>query len=172
MATQTTKYEDPIIKKYADLVKAKTNVFKEIYQGDPIRVPVSLLPCLIISKIETRVGQISNAEDEHAVGMRMTIITDIRKDLSTNDNDARIIEGVASLYDIVEGRTETTYKLKSQSLLDILRTNQLVDQTYNLRTDLSTLTRVDYGETLRDREPESWSIEARIEFVAQFIQNR
>ena len=172
MSDKSTKYEDPIIKKYADLIKAKTNVFKEIYQGDPLRVPSSLLPCLIISKIETRVGQVSNVEDEHGIQMRMTIITDIRKDLSTNENDSRIIEGIASLYDICEGRDATTYALKDQSILDILRTNQIVDASKNLRTDLSTLTRVDYGETLRDREPEMWSIEARVEFVAQFIQNR
>lgn len=170
--TESAKYEDPIIKKYGDLVEAKTKVFKRIYQGDPIRIPTSLLPCLIISKIETRIGQTSNVEDEHGIAMRMTVITDIRQDLSTNENDAKLIEGVASLYDLVEGRNATTYALKDQSLLDILRTNQVVDATYNLRTDLSTLTRVDYGETLRDREPELWSIEARIEFVAQFIQNR
>lgn len=168
----SSKYTDPIIKKYSDLIKAKTNIFKKIYQGDPIRIPASMLPCLIISKVETRVGQTSNVEDEHGIAMRMTVITDIRKELSTNENDSQIVEGIASLYDICEGRDNTTYALKDQSLLDILRTNQLVDATYNLRTDLSTLTRVDYGETLRDRDPEMWSTEARIEFVAQFIQNR
>lgn len=172
MTNQSTKYEDPIIKKYADLIKSQTNVFKEIYQGDPIRVPASLLPCLIISKIETRVGQTTNVEDEHGIALRMTIVTDIRQDLSTNENDSKLVEGIASLYDIVEGRDATTYALKSSSILDILRGNQVVDATYNLRTDLDTVTRVDYGETLRDREPELWSIEARIEFVAHFIQNR
>lgn len=166
------KYEDPIIKKYSDLIKAKTNNFKAIFQGDPIRIGSSQLPCLIISKIETRVGQTSNTEDEHGIQMRMTVITDIRQELSTNDNDSKIVEGIASLYDICEGRDETTFALKDTSILDILRTNQLVDATYNLRTDLSTLTRVDYGETLRGRDPELWSTEARIDFVAQFIQTR
>ncbi len=172
MTTSVTKYEDPIIKKYIDLVKAKTNVFKAVFQGDPIRIGTSQLPCLIISKLETRVTQTTNVEDEHGVNMRMTIITDIRKELSTNENDAHIVEGIASLYDICEGRDATTYALKDSSILDILRTNQVVDASKNLRTDLTTITRVDYGETLRDREPELWSTEARIDFVAHFIQNR
>ena len=71
----------------------------------------------------------------------------------------------------MEGR-ETDYSLKSSSILDILRANPVVDASNNLRTDLGTSTRVDYGETLRGRAPELWSIEATVQFVAHFTQNR
>lgn len=164
-------YEDPIIKKYIDLLKAKMPDIKQWYQGDPIRIPVSNLPCVLISKTETRIGPFTNAEDEHGIEMRITVITDIRSELSTQEDEKRVVAGVAKLYQLVEER-DTDYTLKDTSILDILRSNQVVDASNNLRTDLNTLTRVDYGETLRDRDAGLWSIEARIIFVAHFIQNR
>lgn len=164
-------YRDPLVQKYIDLITAKTNVFKVFYQGEPVRIPTTNLPCCIISKKATQIGQITNAEDGHEVGLTFTVVTDIRNELSTNENDATIVEGIAKLYDIIEGRNDD-YTLKDTSLLDILRTNQLVDGTGNLRTDLSQPTRVDYGETLQNRDPEEWRVEARVEIVAEFIQTR
>jgi hypothetical protein len=164
-------YSDPIIRKYIDLIKANTSAIVAFYEGEPIRVSVSNLPCVIISKQETRVGPLNNADDEHAIGMAITVIADIRKDLSTEENIAAIAPGVATLYDIMEGREENL-TLKTTSILDILRGNLLVDSTTGLRTDLGSITRVDYGQTLRDRAPEAWSIEARVDFVAAFHQVR
>ncbi|WP_425905728.1 hypothetical protein [Nitrobacter sp. TKz-YC02] len=155
-------YTDPIIKKYIDLIKTNTSALKAFYQGEPIRLPVSNLPCAIISKRETRVGPLTNAEDEHGIGMSITIVADVRKDLSTEDNIAKAVAGVSTLYDLIEGRNDDL-TLKDQSILGILRSNIVVDAARNLRTDLGSMTRVDYGTTLRDRAPEEWSIEARID---------
>lgn len=164
-------YIDPIIKKYTDLIAGMMPDFKVIYQGEPTAVPASNLPCLIISKRATAVGKETNVEDAHEIGLSFTVVTDIRSELSTSQTEGQIIEGVAQLYDMVEGR-EADYTLKTNSLLGILRGNLWVDQTANLRTDLSTVTRVDYGETLQKRDPTEWRIQARIDVVAQFIQNR
>ena len=46
-------YEDPILKKYVELIKAGVPELKSFYYGDPIRVPKSNLPTLIISKTNT-----------------------------------------------------------------------------------------------------------------------
>ena len=97
-------YVDPVIQTYIDLIKANTPAIKAFYQGEPIRIPNSNLPCAIISKRETRVGPLTNAEDEHGIGMSITIIADIRKDLSTEENVSQAVAGVSTLYDIVEGR--------------------------------------------------------------------
>ena len=162
-----TTYSDPIIGKYFDLVKANTSAFKAFFQGDPIRVPASMLPCLIIAKRETRVGPHTNSQDEHGIQFVATVLADVRKDLT---DDAKTVAGIGMLYDLVEGRN-ADYTLKSNSLLGILRENINLDPASNLRTDLTTITRVDYGTT-RQRDLESWSIEAEIEFVAHFTQNR
>lgn len=162
-------YEDVVIKKYIELIKSKTNVFKKFYIGDPIRVPISNLPACIISRNETRVAAENNAQDEHGMQMTLTVVTDIRKDIS---DDSSFAQGTASLYNIIEGRDETTLKLKEESILNILRNNLLVDASSNLRTDLGTLTRVDYGMTIDKRQVDFYALEAQVEFVAHFIQVR
>lgn len=162
-------YTDPIISKYIDLIKANTNIFKGFYIGDPMRVPMSSLPALIISKNETIAGKLTNAEDEHGIAMILTVITDIRADVK---DDKELAPGITSLYNIIEGRESDTLKLKTDSVLHILRNNLVVDASNNLRTDLTSNTRVDYGMTIGKRAPDMWAIEAQVEFVASFIQLR
>ena len=162
-------YEDPIIKKYIELIKASCPKIKAYYQGDPFNIPKSNLPAMILSKAQTNVTQLTNAEDAHQIGLVLTLVTDIRD--QRNDND-QITPGIAQLYDIIEGRDDGTYKLKTTSILNILRTNQLVDATYNLRTDLSTLTRANYGMVLGKRSPEGYSTEGQVEFIATYSQIR
>jgi hypothetical protein len=164
-------YDDPIISKYIELIKANNGEIKTYYQGEPIRIAASLLPCCIISKTGTNVGPITNAEDAHELGLRITIITDVRSELSSEESNTAIVKGVATLYDLMEGRN-ADYSLKDTSILDILRGNIDVDVANNLRTDLGSVTRVDYGLTLRDRAPEQWTIEARLDFTANFSQVR
>lgn len=163
-----TPYSDPVISKYFDLIKSKTDVFRGFYQGDPIRIPDSSLPAIIISKAQTLAGQFSNAEDEHALALVLTVITSIRADAGDFEG---IAAGVASLYDILEGREED-YKLKTTSVLHILRNNLLVDVANGLRTDLGTVTSVDYGMTLGKRAPEAWGVEGQIKFAAHLTQIR
>lgn len=166
-------YEDSIIKKYTALIASKCDGrIKYFYQGDPIKIPNSNLPCCIISKSQTRVAAETNAEDAHEISLSITIVTDTRSDLSTNEDVSHVAPGIASLYDIVEGRDADTYKLKPTSILGILRNNQLMDSANNLRTDLRSVTRIDYGEAIRQRNPEIYSIEARVEIVVNFIQVR
>lgn len=163
-------YEDPIIKKYIDLIKAACPAVKTYYQGDPIRIPKSNLPAVIIAKSQTNVNVLTNLEDAHAVGLIITVVTDIRDERS---DDQAIAPGIAALYDIIEGREiDGTYKLKATSLLNILRTNQIVDATYNLRTDLGTITRADYGMTLGKRTPDGYATEGQVEFIATYSQAR
>lgn len=161
-------YKDPILKKYSDLITASTSIFKAIYFGDPIRIPNSSLPALVISKIDTKVGNLSNVEDVHSVRISLTVVSDIRDTIS---DDKTMVPGVNSLYNIMEGRA-VDYTLKKDSLLYILRHNVEIDPGNNLRTDLSTMSRIDYGLTMGKRKAEAWSIEGMLEITANFMQNR
>lgn len=168
----TNIYKDPIIQKYFDLIKSKLGdgAFKQYYQGDPIVLPgKSLMPCLILAKAETRVGPLTNSDDEHSQRLLLTVVTDVRDEI--NDDDA-ITPGTAALYDIMEGRESDTLKLKTTSLLHIIRNNILVDAALNLRTDLASVTRVDYGMTVGKRAKDAWAVEGQIEFVCNFNQVR
>lgn len=162
-------YTDPVIKKYTDLIKDNSGVFKSFYQGDPVRVPASNLPCLIISRDETRISRLANVEDEHAMALILTVITDIRDEIQ---DEKALVPGLAALYNIIEARDDTTYKLKEDSVLGILRGNQLVDETYNLRTDLDTITSADYGATVGKRQENAWALEGQVRFIAHFTQLR
>ena len=163
-------YVDPIIKKYQDLIKAAMpGVFKAFYQGDPIMIPASNLPALVLSKTQTRVGVHSNAQDEHEIGLVLTVVTDIRAEVN---DDKDVTPGIARLYDILEARDSTTYALKSNTVLNVLRSNIQVDASYNLRTDLGSITSVNYGLTVGKREKESFAVEGQVEFIATFQQVR
>ena len=164
-------YADPVITAYIALLKSKCGAIKEYYQGEPIRIPTSNFPCAILSKRQTRVGPLNNADDQHEMGISITIIADVRQDLNTQDGAEAAVAGVATLYDIIEGRN-ADLTLKETSILDILRSNMMVDAAHGLRTGLGSITNVDYGLTLRDRSPEAWSIEARVDIVSTFHQPR
>ncbi len=164
-------YKDPIINKYIELIKAKMPAIKSFYQGDPFRVPKTNLPACIISKTQTMVGPLTNAEDSHQIGITITIITDIRDERS-NENEELVTPGIAQLYDIIEGREDTTYLLKDTSLLDVLRTNILIDASRNLRTDLGSITRIDYGLTIGKRSPEGYATEGQVDFLSTYSQLR
>lgn len=164
-------YKCPIAKKYIDLIVGIVGegIFRGLYYGDPIRVPASNLPALIISKDETRISNITNTEDQHLIAFTLTVITDIRDQIN---DDKSIAPGVAKLYNIIEGRESDTLKLKTKSLLHILRNNLDVDISLGLRTDLGSITRADYGMTVGKRDQEAWATEAQLEFIAQFVQIR
>lgn len=164
-------YNDPVITAYINLMKAHNASIQTFYYGEPLRIPASNLPCAIISKRETRVGPLNNSDDQHEMGITITIVTDIRKDLSTEENIAETVPGVSSLYDIVEGRNDDL-TLKETSILSILRSNLLVDKAHGLRTDLASVTRVSYGATLRNRPAQEWSIEASVDILSTFHQVR
>lgn len=167
-----SNYRDPVIAQYIALIKENCDgAIRHFYEGEPVAVPTSNLPCLVISKQETRVGVLNNAEDQHGMAMTMTLIADIRKDLSTQEDRDKVAAGVSTLYELIEGRNKNL-TLRDNSILGILRGNILVNETYGLRTDLGSITRVDYGQTLRDRSKEAWTIEAQVDFVAHFAQAR
>lgn len=163
------QYQDPILKKYADTIHAANKQFKRVYFGDPMRVGVSETPALILAKVDTNVINMTNVEDRHAVRISLTVVSDIRNTIS---DDKLMVSGINSLYDIMEGRDEDTYELKPSSLLYVIRHNVEIDVGKNLRTDLSTITRIDYGMTFDKRLPNSWAIEGMLEFIATFTQVR
>src|SRR4051812_10747204 len=113
-------YTDPIIQNYIDLIKAHTGAIKAFYQGEPLRLPNCDLPCAFISKRETRVGPLTNAEDGHDIGLTITIVADVRSDLGTESGADNAVAGISSLYDLMEGR-DADYTLKDTSILGILR---------------------------------------------------
>jgi len=162
---------DPIIKKYFDVIKAATgSAFKSYYYGDPIRIPNSSLPALIGARRSSRTSTASNAEDIHRITLVFTVVSDVRNDIQ---DDKTMTAGNARLYDLIEGRDESTLQLKSSSLLGILRKQALeLDPAHQLWGDIDSPTQIDYGLVANKRANPSWSIEGAITTVASLVQIR
>lgn len=162
-------YKDTICQKYVQLITSLIpGYFKGIYYGDPVRIPASNYPALIIYKNTTAIRAIDNASDEHQISLTINVATFIGREIN---DDLSVRAGVADLYDLMEGRDEN-YKLKAGSIVNIIRNNQIMDSANNLRTDLATMTRTDYGLTYGKREKDAYSVEGLVEFVVNFIQLR
>jgi hypothetical protein len=162
-------YVDPIIKKLFDTIDASDGgSIKRFFYGDPLLVAKSDLPILIASKDNTIIGDESNAEDYHRMNIVLTLVVDIRQSLGDDDN-YDVHAGWQKLYDIIEGR-ESTFELKSTSLIDILRSNE--DLGNNAHIDLQNPMNVDYGLTLGKRGENSWAWEANITVPIFFSQIR
>lgn len=162
-------YTDPIIQKYLDLFKAKNKDIKGVFHGEPYQIAASEMPAVFITKRGTEVSVLTNSQDQHEMLLRITVVVDIRSEINEHKH---IVAGVAKLMEIIEGRTPGTFVLKDTSLLNILRTNVTVDSANNLRTNLGSITRVDYTEVLNRRNDGNWFVESHIEFVASFAQTR
>jgi hypothetical protein len=165
-----TPYQDPVINAYIEMIKKYTgNTIKKFYQGDPIRIPVSNMPAIIVAKRQTMTSYATNAEDSHKVTLVITVVADIRNDIS---QDTALVPGMGALYDLMEGRDPTTLQLKPSSLLSIIRHNVDVNQQFQLFTDVDTPTKIDYSMTLGKRGEDMFGLEGSLTTVCTCIQLR
>ncbi|CCD89850.1 protein of unknown function [Bradyrhizobium sp. ORS 285] len=160
---------DPLIQKYIELIKANTSAFKTFYVGDPIAIPASNMPALIITRQSTAAQPATNAEDLHKLTLQFCVVADVR---STITDDKTLVPGYQLLYDLMEGRDPSTLQLKSGSLLNILRHNIDIDQAHQIWTDIDTPTRIQYATYQNKRGSPSWSIEGTLSAVASIVQLR
>ena len=166
--TQPARYVDPILKLYADLLTNGNKAIKKVHYGET-NIGQSELPAIVISTERVETNAFSNAEDQHAIQIRVRVITSVLKDI-TGDNQ-KVQAGLSQLYDIIAGRNESDLKLKSTSLLDILRSNDRLGPNLKVITDLDTSTSIDYGSTVQGDDG-AWSLEGEISFTAHFNQLR
>lgn len=165
-------YSDPIIQKIFTVIQAKNGEIKKYYEAFPKMIADSEFPAIVISKVRTEVGSFSNAQDQHSISLALTLITSVRSGLSTANTQVDTVAGVERLYDLMEGRNNLDYSLKTTSLLSILRNNLNLDVGNNLRIQLEVPMTIDYGEARRDEKPELWTQEANIAFDCHFVQAR
>lgn len=155
-------YKDPFITKLIEKFNAEgPEELRHKYKyGDVLIVPKDELPIVTIAKQNLSVGDASNYEDDHVVGIIMNVLYDYTKDL-TQDYD--IVAGVNSLYGWCEGRG-SDYQLLPKTLLAVLRKYQVLDKNVWISIGPSETTRVDYGIGRERRGQGIFSVEAAIRF--------
>src|SRR5690348_10168252 len=132
---------DRLIQKYIALIKSKTSVFKAIYVGDPMKIPASRMPALVITRQGSSTQAVTNGEDQRNVTLQFTVVVDVRPDIQ---DDKLPVPGYGTIYDIVEGCGQDM-KLKASSLLGIIRGNLDIDSANQVWTDVSGPTRIQYA---------------------------
>ena len=163
-----SSYKDPIIETYLNLIKTQRGDIRKYFNGLVTKVAASECPCIMIGIDNTEVNESNNVDDEHRLNLILVLVTDIRQNY---EDSVRIDNGVNKVQDILIGR-ESNLKLKSNSILNIIRTNVDADSTYNLRTDLGEITVATPKEITVGRLAEHWSTEGTISFQAYFSQER
>lgn len=162
------KYSDPVLAKYIDTIKGiMGDRFKAYYQGNPDAIPKMHRPAFVIYRNRTEVSAFTNDEDQYAQYLTIHVVVDSR---DTVNNDPTIVAGPDMLIELVEGRN-ADYTLKQESVLGIIRSLAFMDPT-GIRTDLGSVTNVDYGISVNERGQGETVHEAVIQFIAHFIQSR
>lgn len=155
-------YKDPIVQLIIDMLNENgpSKLDGRYINGDVLMPNQSELPMAYIAKDTTKMGAASNMEDEHLHSLVLTVILDMKQDL---DEAYDMVAGTPELYEMVEGRDDTTYQLKADSLLYNLRkSQQLADKTWiGVRDTVD----VNYGIGIARRGPGIFSVEATVRFT-------
>ena len=119
---QTTGYKKTVPDTLLALFKSKLgeSIFKAYYMGDPIIIPHSLLPAMIISEPATDYDDGPTGFDEIKHNVLIQICFDKRSEFGKKDKEATLERTIDN---IAQGRDETTGDYKDISIVGILRRN-------------------------------------------------
>lgn len=162
-------YKDPIIRKLIDILNTDghVNLKNRYYEGDPVLIPRNNLPAVFITKVDTDIAEHTNLEDESTMVFNLNLVVDMTQDLNKTQKS---VTGEALLYQYMEGRDDTTYDLKTNSMVYVLRKNQQADT--DLFISVGTPVRVRYGVNVEKRGKGVVTAEANLIVTVRHHQTR
>jgi len=145
------------------LIKANINNadYKAIYVGDPVFIPSSTLPCIIINPESNSIETNDTAQDMHRQEFTITYAMDKRKELNKVPD---YVVTVKKMLEIMEARDSSTGKLKTTSIAGMLRGNFTLSE---IATD--QFVEILYGVQNRGEREELITAEAQIRFIVEDI---
>lgn len=129
--------------------------FKGYYNGDPIRIPETNLPCVIVEKPKTRVRLGATTQDVLGIQLRIKLVFNKREDFGAKD-DVDLTEQKLERY--MEGRHPVTGDYLDSTVLSALRSHLTLG-------GLSINTDVDIDYDLQPRPNRQITSEARANIV-------
>ena len=110
-----------IVDTIIDLLKAQFNdVFKAYYFGDPIMIPESEMPCIVVFKKSGAVEFGYTGTDENTEEIYIQVVTNKKDELG---NPASEYAMQRQLMELVEGRDNTTGEYLDNSIMGVIRKN-------------------------------------------------
>ncbi len=152
-----------VLNKLKDLFEANLKgVVKGVFLGDPILIPESYMPCLIIDPVKSEIDIADNARDfyTHQIDIKL-----VQNALTQIDKVPSEAVGTTYLVDTMEGE-DSNGDLLSTSIVGILRDNMTVATNIFLENTLS----VDYG--INKRTSDFITIEGSVRIEIKRLRNR
>lgn len=117
------------------LKEAFGSTFNAYYEGDPVLIPKSSLPCIIVENVVTAVDQAATSQDEIGEQLSIKVVLNKADDYGKSD-DYDSTE--RKLRRFIQGRDKVTRHFHHSTLLYVLRKNiTLKGLALNSRVDIS-----------------------------------
>jgi hypothetical protein len=97
-----------------------TGYFQKIFYGDPLLIPSSLLPCIAIEKLHTKIKVGPTGMDKIITTVKINLMYNKKEDFGKTDDE---VLGVRKIEEYAEAVDETTGEFDSMSVMGILRKN-------------------------------------------------
>jgi len=155
------------MKKSIELLKTKLEekvkgIIKSIYIGDPVYIPDSCLPCIVINPMSTEVTVADSARDMHSHSIDISIVIDARQYFNATPDK---MVGTEFLMKTMEGELSSG-DIDPNSVVGVLRDNL----TLASNRSIANISSVDY--TTRKRTDELITLETSAHIEIQYIVNR
>ena len=150
---------DVIIQLFKDNLGSST--IKQYFFGDPIAIPKSMLPCIIVDEEDTSYELGPTSFDEITHNLLIQIVFDKSMDYGKPSNEVGVLR---ELQELVQGRDETTRDFKTNTILGILRKNVTINNLV-----LQTIPSVQFGVVPRPQD--TTTQEAHIRLQVQELQH-
>lgn len=141
-----SQYKDTVVDTVIEFLKKTLpqGYFQQYFYGDPIQIPTSLMPCVVVEKQQTDIIAENTAKDRLVYVINIKLIYNKKNDFGKTSNE---VIGVRALEEFAEGRDPVTNKFNPNTIAGILRTgftlgNLIVDQQLQ----------IDYGVVPRPQD--------------------
>lgn len=94
--------------------------FKSYYEGDPIQIPKSSFPCIIVEKVATQIAVGATGTDRLTEQLSVRVVLNKSDDYGASDN---FDTTERKLRRLVEARDASTGLFQADTLMHVLRTN-------------------------------------------------
>ncbi len=113
--------------------------FHAYFEGDPVQIGQSLLPCIVVQKVTGTIQTGPTGADENIEQIMIKVILNKKDDFGATETNVELTE--RRLRRIVEARDSVTLQYVPESLMGGLRTNitlgdVVLDMSHNIAYDL------------------------------------
>jgi hypothetical protein len=135
MSSQNLQYAETIGDTIIRFLKEglPSGYFQEFFYGDPLEIPTSLMPCVVVEKIKTDIIQGPTGMDKSHYTITVKLVYNKKNDFG---KDASEVLGVRALENYAEGIDPATGEYDTRSVASILRKNFTLGQILTNETML------------------------------------